>query len=106
MQHLRRCKKQFKVSELTGGRSSSRPRLYELWTLTEGRSDAVVGSFKDPLPGWVDNLNGPMALYAAGQKGVLRAVPFANAVDTIPVDSVTQIILLASWLKGLGKPIR
>lgn len=67
----------------------------------------VMASTKDPLPGWVDNLNGPMAMYAAAQKGILQVLPFNNtALDTIPVDSATKIILLASWLKGIAKSIR
>lgn len=67
----------------------------------------VLASLRDPLPGWVDNLNGPMAMFAAGCKGILRAWPHGNAVmDTVPVDVATKIILLASWLKGIGKPLR
>lgn len=67
----------------------------------------MIGSRYDPLPGWMDNLNGPAGLWAAAYKGILRAYPLGDAVmDTIPVDFATKIMLLASWKKGIGKPIR
>lgn len=29
----------------------------------------VIASFKEPVPGWIDNLNGPVGLMLASGKG-------------------------------------
>lgn len=68
---------------------------------------AVTCSLTDPLPGWVDNFNGPIGITAAGYKGIIRVWPYGNTfLNTIPVDVAIKLLLLASWLKGIGKPLR
>lgn len=67
----------------------------------------MVCSLVDPIPGWVDNFNGPFALAAAGYKGIFRVWPYGNTfLNTIPVDVATKMVLLASWCKGIGKSLR
>ena len=36
------------------------------------RPSIVGGSIEEPMPGWVDNLNGPMGLVASGGHGLVR----------------------------------
>ena len=68
---------------------------------------AVVATFKDPIPGWIDNLYGLCGFWAGGFKGVMQVAYAPNiAFDSIPADVVTKQIILASWLRGLGRTIR
>uniref|UniRef100_A0A1L8D6G7 Fatty acyl-CoA reductase n=1 Tax=Plutella xylostella TaxID=51655 RepID=A0A1L8D6G7_PLUXY len=63
------------------------------------RPSIVTASFKEPIPGWVDNLNGPTGLLVGAGKGVIRTM-HCNAdykADVIPVDLVVNgCILLAA----------
>jgi fatty acyl-CoA reductase len=38
------------------------------------RPSIVVAAWQEPLPGWIDNFNGPTAVIANTGKGVLRSV--------------------------------
>lgn len=52
----------------------------------------------EPIPGWVDNLNGPMGLLVAAGKGVLRSMHCKgeNRAQVIPVDmAITALIIIA-----------
>lgn len=52
------------------------------------RPSIVIPAMTEPLPGWVDNLNGPMGLLVGGGKGVIRSMygnP-ENFAHVIPVD--------------------
>ncbi|XP_034249183.1 fatty acyl-CoA reductase 1-like isoform X2 [Thrips palmi] len=68
------------------------------------RPSIVVTSHSDPLPGWIDNLNGAAGIVVANLKGVMRYVNvnLDMALDSVPVDVATKLIVLASWSKGLG----
>ncbi|KAK9500979.1 hypothetical protein O3M35_002123 [Rhynocoris fuscipes] len=59
------------------------------------RPSIVISAWKDPLPGWVDNLNGPTGLLVGGGKGVIRSM-HCNAeynAEVIPVDMAINAIL-------------
>ncbi|KAM0727958.1 putative fatty acyl-CoA reductase [Formica fusca] len=67
------------------------------------RPSVVTWSLRDPIPGWIDNFNGPMGLITAGGKGILR-VAYANNYtqqNDIPVDTVINTIILVIWKLGL-----
>ncbi|XP_034249185.1 putative fatty acyl-CoA reductase CG5065 isoform X4 [Thrips palmi] len=72
------------------------------------RPSIVVTSHSDPLPGWIDNLNGAAGIVVANLKGVMRYVNvnLDMALDSVPVDVATKLIVLASWSKGLGLQLR
>jgi fatty acyl-CoA reductase len=38
------------------------------------RPSIVVAAWREPLPGWLENLNGPTGIVAGEGKGVLRTV--------------------------------
>lgn len=58
----------------------------------------MIPSYKEPFPGWVDNLNGPIGLLVGGGKGVIRSM-HCNAnynAEVIPVDlAINNLIILA-----------
>lgn len=59
----------------------------------------VTPALQEPLPGWVDNLNGPTGILAAGGKGVLRSV-LCNAkynAEAVPVDFAINAVIAIAW---------
>ncbi|XP_025263366.1 fatty acyl-CoA reductase 1-like [Camponotus floridanus] len=67
------------------------------------RPSIVTSSLKDPIPGWVDNFNGPMGLCAFGAKGLLRVLYASKCTsqNDIPIDTVINTIILVTWKLGL-----
>ncbi|KAI4500925.1 hypothetical protein M0802_004136 [Mischocyttarus mexicanus] len=62
------------------------------------RPSIVLPSYKDPFPGWVDNLNGPVGLIIASGKGLLRSVHCNPDYSTefAPVDvAINALIAIA-----------
>ncbi|KAG5336094.1 FACR1 reductase, partial [Acromyrmex heyeri] len=69
---------------------------------------SIVGpSLDEPIPGWIDNVYGPMGLFVSGGKGILR-VAYLNKTageDMIPVDIVVKATLVLIWKLGLNTSI-
>jgi len=68
---------------------------------------SIIGAiWKEPLPGWTDNLNGPTGLFAAVGKGLLRSMHGDDnaTADVIPVDIVSNCIIVAAWDVAVNKP--
>ncbi|PAA46618.1 hypothetical protein BOX15_Mlig015523g2, partial [Macrostomum lignano] len=63
------------------------------------RPSIVGASWQEPLPGWVDNFNGPTGVFAAISKGLLRMMQgdVRCKADIIPVDIATNIIISSVW---------
>ncbi|XP_025261932.1 putative fatty acyl-CoA reductase CG5065 isoform X2 [Camponotus floridanus] len=62
------------------------------------RPSIVFPSYKEPLPGWVDNLNGPIGVLVGGAKGIIRSVHCNGnfIVDSVPVDlAINDLIIIA-----------
>lgn len=59
------------------------------------RPSIVTPSVKDPVPGWVDNVNGPMGLGVLGSLGILRNIDwnYYGVCDIVPVDCVVNCML-------------
>lgn len=59
---------------------------------------AVVPAFREPLPGWVDSLNGPIGVLVASGKGVLRSMMCNEkyGAEVIPVDICINLIIAAA----------
>lgn len=67
------------------------------------RPSIVIGSLRDPIPGWSDTFNGPTGILTVAGKGLVRVV-FANnyiVPNYIPVDIVINTIILTTWKLGL-----
>lgn len=56
----------------------------------------------EPLPGWVDSLNGPMGLLVAGGKGVLRSMHCigTNKAQVVPVDYAINASIMIAYKLG------
>lgn len=55
----------------------------------------VTPAWSEPLPGWVDNLNGPVGLLVGAGKGVIRSM-HCNAnyhAEVIPVDLAINALI-------------
>ncbi|XP_052125760.1 fatty acyl-CoA reductase 1-like isoform X1 [Frankliniella occidentalis] len=64
------------------------------------RPSIVVGAVKEPLPGWLDNLNSPASMWAAVNMGVLRVSKLSKKdalLDWMPVDIVTKATVVTAW---------
>jgi len=74
--------------------------------LTIVRPSIVTAAFKEPTPGWIDNLNGPTGMIAGVGKGLLRALRYKpDAIgDIIPVDYVTNLVVAAAWYTATYNP--
>lgn len=63
------------------------------------RPSIVVPVWKEPLPGWTDNLNGPTGLLIGAGKGVIRSM-YCNQqgyADYLPVDIAVNAVLVFAW---------
>ncbi|KAG8197558.1 hypothetical protein JTE90_007293 [Oedothorax gibbosus] len=70
------------------------------------RPSIVSAAWKEPYPGWIDNLNGPAGIIVAGGKGVLRTMITHGEVcaDVIPVDVVINLMLAVAWYTAIQRP--
>ncbi|PZC70618.1 hypothetical protein B5X24_HaOG215449 [Helicoverpa armigera] len=66
------------------------------------RPSIVISSVEEPVPGWIENFNGPAGLLVACGKGIMRSLytdPDLIA-DYMPVDISIKSFIVASWLRG------
>ncbi|KAF5285228.1 hypothetical protein FQR65_LT13343 [Abscondita terminalis] len=71
------------------------------------RPSIVISTRYDPVPGWIDNYNGPVGILVASGKGILRTIladPEIKA-DFVSVDSAVRALLLAAWNKATTKSV-
>ncbi|XP_055917573.1 fatty acyl-CoA reductase 1-like isoform X2 [Eupeodes corollae] len=69
------------------------------------RPSIVIPIWKEPIPGWTDNINGPTGLLIGAGKGVLRSM-YCNSDaygDFLPVDVAVNGMLVASWRNIVNK---
>uniref|UniRef100_A0A1B6F9S7 Fatty acyl-CoA reductase n=1 Tax=Cuerna arida TaxID=1464854 RepID=A0A1B6F9S7_9HEMI len=62
------------------------------------RPSIVTPALREPLPGWVDSLNGPVGVVVGAGKGVIRSMLCGenNKAEVIPVDvAINAIIAIA-----------
>lgn len=62
----------------------------------------VTAAWKEPLPGWVDNLNGPTGILVGAGKGVIRTMHCNSEfiADVVPVDVSVNSMILIAWKSG------
>ncbi|KAJ8688008.1 hypothetical protein QAD02_023803 [Eretmocerus hayati] len=67
------------------------------------RPSIVISSMAEPMPGWLDNFNGPVGLMVGGGKGVLRVAYFDShsSADFVPVDVAIKAMISSTWNRGL-----
>lgn len=63
------------------------------------RPAVVIPSFRDPMTGWFNNLQGPMGLFVGAGKGIIRCMYMDSKsyANLIPVDATVSGILMFSW---------
>lgn len=59
-------------------------------------------ALKEPIPGWVDNLNGPVGVMLGAGKGVIRTMLCDGkcTAQVIPVDLASNAIIAIGMLEG------
>nr|UEV87808.1 fatty acyl reductase 2 [Maruca vitrata] len=70
------------------------------------RPSIVTPSYKEPMPGWVDNLNGPIGLMVGAGKGVIRSMHCYGHyhAEVIPVDiAINAIIVIAQRIATMNE---
>lgn len=62
------------------------------------RPSIVGGSYREPFPGWIDNFNGPTAIFASVGKGLLRTMYGDKSciADILPVDYSVNTMIVAA----------
>ena len=70
------------------------------------RPSIVTASWREPLPGWVDNFNGPTGMIVATGKGILRHMMYKSkaSADIIPVDTVINLMIAIVWYTATLRP--
>ncbi|XP_055551587.1 putative fatty acyl-CoA reductase CG5065 [Wyeomyia smithii] len=66
------------------------------------RPSIVISSMRDPIPGWMDNFNGPVGLLVGCGIGICRTMYCDpdNIADFTPVDVCIKAMIVAAWKKG------
>lgn len=63
------------------------------------RPSVVIPVWKEPLPGWTDNINGPTGLLIGAGKGVIRTMfcDKSSYADFLPVDIAANAMAVATY---------
>ncbi|XP_055612979.1 fatty acyl-CoA reductase wat-like [Uranotaenia lowii] len=63
------------------------------------RPSIVLNIEKDPLPGWIDNLNGPVGLISGVGAGIMRTgyLNLDVRMNLIPADVCIKAFIIAAW---------
>jgi fatty acyl-CoA reductase len=82
-------------------------REYENLPVCIVRPTVILPTYREPFPGWVDNLNGVTGIFYAGGRGVLRSMladpdsPF----EYLPVDmAINAIIMIPKLISTYQRP--
>ena len=67
-------------------------------TIAIVRPSIITASWKDPIPGWLDNYNGPTGYFVVSGKGILRSmiVKKEKICDMVPVDVVANSCIVSA----------
>lgn len=70
------------------------------------RPSIVIAAYEEPMPGWVDNLNGPTGLLVGAGKGVIRTMHCNEDyfADVVPVDMAVNACIILGYTTGMDKP--
>ncbi|XP_045531138.1 putative fatty acyl-CoA reductase CG5065 [Pieris brassicae] len=78
---------------------------FETMPVVIARPSIVCPALSEPLPGWVDNLNGPVGLMLGAGKGAIRSMLCDGSLfaQVIPVDTAINAIIAIGMIEGLRK---
>ncbi|XP_072948538.1 putative fatty acyl-CoA reductase CG5065 [Epargyreus clarus] len=76
------------------------------FTIAVARPSITTACNQEPIPGWINNINGPTGLLIAKAKGVFHVMHTHPSVrpDLMPVDIVVNATILLTYLTGLERP--
>jgi fatty acyl-CoA reductase len=59
----------------------------------------VISTWKNPIPGWIDNTSGPTKIQLAASLGMVRScyLDRKKVADLVPVDMVVNAMIAAAW---------
>uniref|UniRef100_A0A182HM10 Fatty acyl-CoA reductase n=1 Tax=Anopheles arabiensis TaxID=7173 RepID=A0A182HM10_ANOAR len=63
------------------------------------RPSIVIPTWREPIPGWTDNINGPVGLLIGAGKGVIRSMycDSDGYGDYLPVDFAVSAMCVCTW---------
>ena len=63
------------------------------------RPSIVVSTWREPMKGWVDNLNGPTGIFLIAGIGVMRTALVHEDIrtDGVPVDTCANMFIASAW---------
>ncbi|KAG8239148.1 hypothetical protein J437_LFUL018767 [Ladona fulva] len=69
------------------------------------RPSIVTPIWKEPVAGWVDNLNGPVGLLVGAGKGVIRSMYCKGEyhAEVVPVDMAINAMIASAWKTANNK---
>ncbi|XP_018022650.2 putative fatty acyl-CoA reductase CG5065 [Hyalella azteca] len=69
------------------------------------RPSIVSAAWREPIPGWVDNLNGPTGLIVGVGKGMLRSIHCHGELvaDLIPVDIPINLLIVTACYTAMRR---
>ncbi|XP_069698280.1 putative fatty acyl-CoA reductase CG5065 isoform X2 [Periplaneta americana] len=72
------------------------------------RPSIVISTWKEPIPGWIDNMNGPTMGIMGCSMGMIRCghVDTDKICDIVPVDTVVNALIATAWetsFRGRGE---
>lgn len=69
------------------------------------RPSIVTPAYKEPMPGWVDSLNGPIGVMVGAGKGVIRSMICEEnfTAEVIPVDQAIAGLIGVAYTMGTMK---
>ncbi|XP_044729537.1 fatty acyl-CoA reductase 1-like [Chrysoperla carnea] len=72
------------------------------------RPSIVISSYSDPIPGWVDNMNGPVGLILGVGLGIIRTMYCDEDVvaDWVPVDVAISAVITSAWYQGCANELK
>lgn len=70
------------------------------------RPSIVTASWKEPVPGWIENMNGPTGLMIGAGKGVIRSMLCSPdyLTDIMPCDLAVNATIALAWKVGIEQP--
>ncbi|KAL7738540.1 hypothetical protein ACLKA6_006845 [Drosophila palustris] len=63
------------------------------------RPGSIIATSREPVPGWIDNIYGPIAMIYGAAIGVLRVAPVLGKgrSNIVPVDFCANVVLASAW---------
>ncbi|PZC70617.1 hypothetical protein B5X24_HaOG215448 [Helicoverpa armigera] len=70
--------------------------------IIKNRLFTVISSIDEPIPGWIESFNGPVGIFVACGKGIMRTIHTKADIksDFMPVDVCVKNIIAGAWIRG------